>query len=197
MQRVHRARLPASGSRAGRRYDAHGAHSTHGDPGHVDPEASSYIVHCRRGLTTARVQGASCNFRASDLRGALAGTGRRPAESSTHPLPCKQMHHGVYVAGELAVVLFACCCLLGGAGAGVTRGTFPRHETPPIVPRGPTNNSDLKAGGPAYKHTYKTHVNKTAGALDCQATCDTDARCTHSRCESIGGTPCIVYHRPV
>ena len=75
------------------------------------------------------------------------------------------------------MVLFACCCLLGGAGAGVTRGTFPRHETPPIVPRGPTNNSDLKAGGPAYKHTYKTHVNKTAGALDCQATCDTDARC--------------------
>ena len=49
--------------------------------------------------------------------------------------------------------------------------------TQQIVPRGPTNNSDMKSGGPAYKHTYQRHVNKTAGALDCQATCDLDPRC--------------------
>lgn len=47
----------------------------------------------------------------------------------------------------------------------------------PIVPRGPTNNSDMKASGPAYNHTYTKHVNKTVGALACQATCDADAHC--------------------
>ena len=45
------------------------------------------------------------------------------------------------------------------------------------VPRGPTNNSDLKASGPAYNHSFTKHMNKTAGALDCQATCDAAARC--------------------
>ena len=49
----------------------------------------------------------------------------------------------------------------------------------PWVPRAPTNNSDLGklGGGPAYNHTYTKHTNKTAGALDCQATCDSAQRC--------------------
>jgi hypothetical protein len=47
----------------------------------------------------------------------------------------------------------------------------------PIVPRGPTNNTDMKASGPAYNHTFTKHANKTAGALDCQATCDAQLRC--------------------
>ena len=45
----------------------------------------------------------------------------------------------------------------------------------PVVARGPTNNTDLS--GTSINHTYTKHANKTAGALDCQATCDADPLC--------------------
>jgi hypothetical protein len=51
------------------------------------------------------------------------------------------------------------------------------HVALAVVPRGPTNNSDLKAGGPAFNHSFAKHANKTAGALACQATCDAQPRC--------------------
>jgi hypothetical protein len=47
----------------------------------------------------------------------------------------------------------------------------------PIVPRGPTNNSNLRLSGPAFNHTFITYTNKTLGALACQAECDTSAHC--------------------
>lgn len=61
----------------------------------------------------------------------------------------------------------------------------------PVVPRGPTNGTDLGAGGPAYNHTYVVFANKTAGALACQLACDADARCA-AWTYVVGGTCCGV-----
>ena len=49
--------------------------------------------------------------------------------------------------------------------------------SPPVVQRGPLNNTDLQ---PAltYNHTFQHYKDKTSGALACQAACDADgARC--------------------
>ena len=58
----------------------------------------------------------------------------------------------------------------------------------PDVPRAPMNNSDLGASNPAYSHTYRTFTNKSAGAVACQAECDSDRRCT-SWTYVVGGMP--------
>lgn len=57
------------------------------------------------------------------------------------------------------------------------RSSTPGEHTPvpPTVPRGPVNNTNLASS--AYNHTYRVFANKTAGALACQAACDSDPRC--------------------
>jgi hypothetical protein len=47
---------------------------------------------------------------------------------------------------------------------------------PPTVQRGPLIDTDLTTGV-VYSHTYKHFTNVTAGALACQAECDTDPEC--------------------
>jgi hypothetical protein len=64
-----------------------------------------------------------------------------------------------------------------GNNSEARKGIANQITSAPVVPRGPTNNSDLKASGPAYNHTFTKHINKTTGALDCQATCDAATRC--------------------
>eukprot|EP01051_Picozoa_sp_SAG22_P015150 SAG22_NODE_1944_length_3283_cov_13.320666_1_plen_191_part_10 len=66
----------------------------------------------------------------------------------------------------------------GTAPSGSSRRPAPAAPaTDQTVPRGPTNNTDMKASGPSYNHTFVKHTNKTAGALACQATCDAAPRC--------------------
>lgn len=65
-------------------------------------------------------------------------------------------------------------------GSPSSRSSDSPHQLPlavagPVVVRGPLNNTDI--GSAAYHHTYTVFPNKTAGALSCQAECDSDAKC--------------------